>query len=122
LHEVNLAPTRRCRVIRVRCFAIIGILTTFLAFSARAADERKPCIGLLDEPAGIDGAVPQPSKPAPPRAGPPLLTENECEAVKRHELHMRLMEIPQEKEDPMGLSLGSRDEGGILYFKIPFSF
>jgi hypothetical protein len=106
----------------VRRIVIIGILATFLALSAYAADERRPCIGLLDEPSRIDGAIPQPDQPTPPEAGPPLLTENECEAVKRHELHMRLMEIPQEKEDPMGLSLGSRDEGGILYFRIPFSF
>lgn len=50
------------------------------------------------------------------------MTENECEAVKRHQLQMRLLEIPQEEEDPMGLSVGSRDKGGMLYFKIPFSF
>lgn len=106
----------------MRRIAIIGILATLLALSARAADERRPCIGLLDERAGTDGSVPRPVQPAPPEAGPPLLTENECEAVKRHELHMQLMEIPQEKEDPMGLSLGSRDQGGVLYFKIPFSF
>jgi hypothetical protein len=42
--------------------------------------------------------------------------------VKRKGLQMRLMEIPQQEEDPMGLSLGSKDKGGMLYFKIPFSF
>jgi hypothetical protein len=50
------------------------------------------------------------------------MTDNECEAVKRHQLQMQLLEIPQEGEDPMGLSAGSKDKGGMLYVKIPFSF
>jgi hypothetical protein len=33
-----------------------------------------------------------------------------------------LLEIPQEEEDPMALSLGAKSNGLILRFKIPFSF
>jgi hypothetical protein len=33
-----------------------------------------------------------------------------------------LLEIPQEEENPMELSLGVKSNGGSLRFKIPFSF
>jgi hypothetical protein len=52
----------------------------------------------------------------------PVLTGNQCEAVKRRELRVPLLEIPQKEEDPMSLSVGTKGDGGTLYLKIPFSF
>jgi hypothetical protein len=52
----------------------------------------------------------------------PFLTRNQCEAAKRCELHVPLLKIPQEKEGPMSLSVGTKGDGATLYFKIPFSF
>jgi hypothetical protein len=52
----------------------------------------------------------------------PFLTSNQCEAVKRRELRVPLLELPQEEEDPMSLSLGTKGDGATLHFKIPFSF
>jgi hypothetical protein len=57
------------------------------------------------------------------RAGTqPLLMDNQCEALKSRELRLLLLEIPQEEEDPMALSLGAKSNGVVLRFKIPFSF
>ena len=44
----------------------------------------------------------------------PFLTGNQCEAVKRRELRVPLLEIPQEGEDPMSLSVGTKGDGGTL--------
>ena len=52
----------------------------------------------------------------------PFLTGNQCEAIKTRELRALLLEIPQEEENPMELSLGVKSNGGSLRFKIPFSF
>jgi hypothetical protein len=98
----------------VRCIGIIGVFVALLAVPASAANEKKPCIGLVQETGRIEDPTAQ--------AKQPLMTANECEAVKRHQLQMHLLEIPQEDEDPMGLSVGSKDKGGMFYFKIPFSF
>jgi hypothetical protein len=106
----------------VRCIGIIGIFAALLAVSANAADAKKPCFGLLDENGKVEEPLAQARHPPLADNIHPLMTDNECEAVKRHQLQMRLLEIPQEGEDPMGLSLGSKDKGGMFYFKIPFSF
>jgi hypothetical protein len=98
----------------VRCIGITGIFAALVTVSASAEDAERPCVGLAEERGKADQPLTQSEQP--------LMTANECEALKRRELHMRLLEIPQEEEDPMGLSLGSKDKGGMLYFKIPFSF
>ena len=98
----------------VRCIGFVTVFTMLLSLPASAADTKKPCLGLIDEKGKIEDPTAQTKQP--------LMTDNECEAVKRHQLQMRLLEIPQEGEDPMGLSAGSKDNGGMLYFKIPFSF
>jgi hypothetical protein len=48
--------------------------------------------------------------------------DNRCEASTNRELRLPLLEIPQEDEDPMALSLGAKYNGAILRLKIPFSF
>jgi hypothetical protein len=57
----------------------------------------------------------------PTQADLPTLTGNQCEAVKRRELGVPLLEIPQEEEDPMSLSVGTKGNGATLHFKIPLS-
>jgi hypothetical protein len=69
---------------------------------------------LLEERGGVDD---------PPAQGNRLLlTDNQCESLRNRELRVPLLEIPQEKEDPMALSLGAKNGGGALRFRIPFSF
>jgi len=109
-----LMQAARDGAVSVRSFLIVAVVSALFAAPAGAAEEKKPCIGLNHEARKVEGPTAQ--------AKPPLMTENECEAVKRHQLQMRLLEIPQEDEDPMGLSVGSQEKGGMLYFKIPFSF
>ena len=50
------------------------------------------------------------------------LSDSQCEAAAKHELRLSLFEIPQEEEDPMSVSVGLKQGGGILRFRIPFSF
>jgi hypothetical protein len=50
------------------------------------------------------------------------LTENQCEAIKNRELRVPLLEIQQDKDDPIEFSLGSKGDGVIFRFKVPFSF
>jgi hypothetical protein len=106
--------TSRSKAVFVRCIGFIGIFVVLFAVSANAADAEKPCLGMSGEKRNAEAPVTQTEQV--------LLTDNECEAVKRKGLQLRLIEIPQQEEDPMGLSLGSKDKGGMLYFKIPFSF
>ena len=91
----------------------IGVFAAFLAVSAYAAEAKKQCFALPQERIDTDDPV---------QVAQPLLTQNECEAIQRHGLQIQLIEIPQDEEEPMKLSLGSKEEGGMLYFKIPFSF
>jgi hypothetical protein len=79
---------------------------------AEAMDENRPCLDLLEENRAMDDLV----------AEQPLLARNQCEALKTRELRALLLEIPQEDEDPMQFSLGIKNGGGMLRFKIPFSF
>jgi hypothetical protein len=96
----------------VRWIGILGILATVVTGSAEAMDENRPCLDLLEENGGMDDSL----------AEQPLLTGNQCEALKTRELRALFLEIPQEDEDPLQLSLGIKNGGGMLRLKIPFSF
>jgi hypothetical protein len=102
----------------LRGFALwIGIIGTFAAVvtvSAVAIDTKMACFDLLEENGELDDSTAE--------ADLPILTGNQCEAVKRGELRVPLLEIPQEEEDPMSLSIGTKGDGATLHFKIPFSF
>lgn len=99
----------------MRWIGILGIFTMLAAPSADAQDaNRTTCPSLLEEVDAADDTL--------ARDEQPLLTENRCEAVKGQELRVPLMRIPQEEEDPMELSFGVKNNGGMLRFKIPFSF
>jgi hypothetical protein len=98
----------------VRWIGIFGIFAALVTTSADAMDEYRTCPGLVE---GIGTAD------APPANGEqPLLLENRCETIKSEELRAPLMRIPQEGEDPMELSFGVKNNGGMLRLKIPFSF
>ena len=92
----------------------LGIIAALVTVSAAAMDANRPCPGFLEE---MDGA-----ENSPAQDQQPLLTDNQCEALKSQELRAPLLEIPQEDEDPLELSLGVKDSGGTLRLKIPFSF
>jgi hypothetical protein len=98
----------------VRWIGIIGIFAALVAVSADAMDANRPCLGLHEESGGADDSPAQDKQP--------LLLDNQCQALKSRELRVPLLEIPQEEEDPMALSLGAKSNGLILRFKIPFSF
>ena len=61
----------------------------------------RPCYGLLDDRGLINSSAQS--------FAPPLMTENQCEAERRHELTIELLEIPQDREKPMSLSIGAKD-------------
>jgi len=92
---------------------IIGVFAALVTVSADAMDA-KPCPGLLEGKGGADAS--------PAQGSQPLLMGNQCEALKSRELRVPLLEIPQEGEDPMALSLGAKYNGVMLRLKIPFSF
>jgi hypothetical protein len=98
----------------VRWIGIIAIFAVLVAVSANAMDVNRPCSGVLKEKDWADDS--------PASGEQPLLMENQCEALKSRELRLLLLEIPQEKEDPIALSLGVKNSGVVLRFKIPFSF
>jgi hypothetical protein len=98
----------------VRWIGILGILVALVTVSTYAMDANRSCLDLLEE---IDGA-----EVSPAQGEQPLLMGNQCEAMKSRELRVLLLEIPQEEEDPMALSLGAKSNGVVLRFKIPFSF
>jgi hypothetical protein len=98
----------------VRWIGILGIFAAIVTVPADAMDANKPCLGLFEENDRLDGSAAQQEQP--------LLTDNQCEALKTRELRALLLEIPQEDEDPMELSLGIKNGGGTVRFKIPFSF
>ena len=103
----------RPREASVRWIGIVGVFAALVTVSADAMDANRSCPGLLAEGGADD---------APARGQPPLLRDNQCEALKSRELRVPLLEIPQEDEDPMALSLGAKYNGAILRLKIPFSF
>jgi hypothetical protein len=98
----------------VRWIGILGILAALVTGSADAMDVNRSCLDLLEE---NDGA-----KVSPAQDEQPLLTDNQCEAMKSREFRLLLLDVPQEEEDPVQLSLGIRNGGAILRLKIPFSF
>ena len=98
----------------MRWIGIIGIFAVLVTVSADAMDTKRPCSGLAEEK-GNKVDLPAPSEL-------PLLTDRQCEALKSRELRMPLLEIPQQEEDPMALSLGTKGDSATLHFKIPFSF
>jgi hypothetical protein len=99
----------------MRKIQFVGSMAALVALAADAADPKKPCYGLLEDRGLADASL--------ERNAPPLLAENECESMKNHELRLRLLEIPQDNEDPISLSVGAKDRsGGTLRLKIPFSF
>ena len=75
-------------------------------------DTNRSCLDLLGENEGGLAA----------RDEQPLLTDNQCEAMKSREFRLLLLEVPQEEEDPVQLSLGIKNGGATLRLKIPFSF
>ena len=92
----------------------IGVFVALAAICANAEAAQKRCIDSLNPP----GESYEPTS----EAEKTYLTENQCEALNSRELRLRLFEIPQEGEDPMSLSVGAKNLGGMLRFKIPFSF
>jgi hypothetical protein len=98
----------------VRWIGIIAIFAALVTVSADAMDTKLPCLDLVKENGRVDDL--------PELAELPFLTDNQCEAVKRRELRVPLLDIPQEEEDAMSLSLGTKGDGATLHFKIPFSF
>jgi hypothetical protein len=98
----------------VRWIGILGILGPLITASADAMDANRSCLDLLEESDGAEVSLAQGEQP--------LLTDNQCEALKTRELRALLLEIPQEDEDPVQLSLGIKNGGGMLRLKIPFSF
>jgi len=98
----------------VRWIGILGIFAALATVSADAMDANQSCLDLLEEHDGVEVSPAQDQQL--------LLTDNQCEALKSQEFRAPLLKIPQEDEDPMELSLGVKSNGGILRFKIPFSF
>jgi hypothetical protein len=91
-----------------------GVAAVFAGFFALSANAEESCPGLF---AGNGQAESQPEQ------GDRLfLSGNQCEAAAKRELRLSLFEISQEEEDPMSVSLGVKQGGGILRFRIPFSF
>ena len=99
----------------MRQIALITVFASLTAVSAFAQEAKEPCYGTFE-----------PTKKAveaPPPEGAELhLTDNQCEAAVKREVRVPLFQVPQEDEDPMALSLGVKNLGGMLRFKIPFSF
>jgi len=98
----------------MRWVGVLGISVTLAAGSAEALDNTKPCFGAVENRVGANDL--------PSNDAEPVLTHNECEALKARELHVPLLEIPQDREAPMELSVGVKHSSGLLRFKIPFSF
>jgi hypothetical protein len=98
----------------MRWIGLIGIFAALVTVSADAMDSKAPCVDLIKENGKVDDS--------PALAELPFLTGNQCEAVKRRELRVPLLEIPQDEEGPMSFSVGTKGDGATLYFKIPFSF
>ena len=96
----------------MRSVFILGIVLLLSTTPAVAMDANRSCLDLLEENEGGLAA----------RDEQPLLTDNQCEAMKSREFRLLLLEVPQEEEDPVQLSLGIKNGGATLRLKIPFSF
>ena len=97
----------------MRWIGIVGVLAVVVSGPAAATDGDSQCLGAREEDDGAEAAV---------ESTQPLLTENQCEALKARELRALLLEVPQQEEDPVQLSLGVKNGGAVLRLKIPFSF
>jgi hypothetical protein len=97
----------------VRWIGIVGVLAALVSGSAAATDGDSQCLGSREEYDGPESAV-EPTQP--------LLTENQCESLRTRELRALLLQVPQEEDDPVQLSLGVKNGGATLRLKIPFSF
>jgi hypothetical protein len=71
----------------MRWIGIIGLVAALVTVSADAMDTKAPCVDLLKENGRVDDSV--------ALAELPFLTSNQCEAVKRRDLRVPLLEIPQ---------------------------
>ena len=102
----------------MRQIAMIAVIAAFAAVSAVADEAKQPCYGNFEPTKNADQAVTSPA----PEGAQLSLTDNQCEAVAKREVRVPLFQVPQEDEDPMALSLGVKNLGGMLRFKVPFSF
>lgn len=91
----------------------IGVLCCLAVFAAgpAAADSTGRCDALSEDRTQAEESRPQ-----------PLLTITQCESIETRELRAPLLEVPQDDEDPMQLSLGIKNGGLSLRLKIPFSW
>lgn len=91
----------------------IGVLCCFAVLTAgpAAADPIERCDALSEDRTQAEESRQQ-----------PLLTNTQCESLETRELRAPLLEIPQDDEDPMQLSLGIKNGGLTLRLKIPFSW
>jgi len=98
----------------MRKFGMLGVLAALITVPVHAEKSKTPCLGVAG---GAEG-----TEDLSPYGAQLLLTDGQCEAVTRREFRLQLLEIPQDGEDPMALSIGIKNGGGLLRFKIPFSF
>ena len=98
----------------MRPVGVLGLVLVLATAPADAMDANRSCLDLLQENNGADAS--------PADGEQPLLTDNQCEAIKSRELRLLLLEVPQEEEDPLQLSFGIKNGGAALRLKIPFSF
>jgi hypothetical protein len=98
---------------RIGILGFIALVVALADASAQADDTRKRCYGLFDSAGQADSSSAQNDQ---------LFTPDQCDALTKRELRLKLFEIPQDGEDPMSLSVGAKNMGGILRFRIPFSF
>ena len=100
----------------MRWLGTIGFLPALAALPAGAIEASRPCLDLPADNRGVDDSLVQTTAPQP------LLTQDQCDSLKTHELRALLFEIPQAREDPVQLSIGVKNRSGMLRLKIPFSF
>ncbi len=95
---------------------VIGVVTAFAGVFPLSASAEESCPGMLERDRQAEGQT-QPGDPL-------YLSDRQCDAdaTTKHEPRLSLFEIPQEEEDPMSVSVGLKQGGGILRFRIPFSF
>jgi hypothetical protein len=92
---------------------LVALVVALAGSSAWADDTGKRCYDSFNGGGQADGSSAQSDQ---------LFTPDQCDALTKRELRLKLFEIPQEDEDPMSLSVGAKNMGGILRFRIPFSF
>ena len=98
----------------MRQIGIVFVIAVLVAVSAYADEAKRQCYGSIED-YGQTNNLSTPGQQ-------PLLTDDKCEAATEQELRVPLLEIPQDDEDPMSLTLGGKNLGGALRFKIPFSY